>query len=823
MPVTITPIGSCRITNPLREAAHRFDFTLNMDGVYGYTHSSAEALQQLKYFQGEFAPSEFLRPILCGQAVKVKSELGLRSKKSDLYLVELSAAKVLFVGSEYVQSNYVSVFFADFFSDAVRARKFWSLSKMDGDKGKEKEDFLKSEAVFQKMSPEKQRLLHDLTYRLCSEEELKSDMLEISKRVDNVVFITHCNGCSPDGDLLKSRSEWIELVKKVGLETGLTVFDPTELMERMGQSKAFEKEGLDLTHYTPAFERALFDEWNCRYIASLSESGALIAKSTSFDLENENTKTKLNDSLLGLGQGSDFDVLRELFSALRREPMQLDLNVQLSQALFAIGDYEGVVRRLASFRETCDLNDDALQILMLSYFEIEDWDNSLEIASLLLSQERDSADVFRVCAVVAEIHGDFAQAMIYWKRVFDLADSYLFEAMSALARLNESTGDLDKAIFWTKELIKANSDDDAFVAQLYRLQAESFDEDQLSQLLKDLVSVPPALILGLIGIAKKRQMFMGAARGLVELRARFPLDRSIRTFVEETLIAWDADIDSVETLDSLSSAKKLKAILILQPRNNKALRAWRVLVNEKRDNLKAAFKEKQYDAVIELGVFLRRIGSDFVGVNFLVGRACFELGMYQQSLPWFVLATAEDGVSVSAWVFRARAAVKSEAFLEALTCYRHLLDMAGDSDSNIVEEAESNIDAMPMRAIKMARKLCDETQYDDAWDLTQFVLVEDQDNAFAVKLQDKILRALRDDLLAMGEDDLGQRVQLAQSIYSKDASNAFAIKILAVELMRRKDYKGALKHWKELFVISPEVVSVKNQILKCEKLLSGQN
>lgn len=40
MPVTITPIGSCRITNPLREAAHRFDFTLNMDGVYGYTHSS---------------------------------------------------------------------------------------------------------------------------------------------------------------------------------------------------------------------------------------------------------------------------------------------------------------------------------------------------------------------------------------------------------------------------------------------------------------------------------------------------------------------------------------------------------------------------------------------------------------------------------------------------------------------------------------------------------------------------------------------------------------------------------------------------------------
>lgn len=821
MPVTITPIGSCRITNPLREAAHRFDFTLNMDGVYGYTHSSAEALQQLKYFQGEFAPSEFLRPILCGQAVKVKSELGLRSKKSDLYLVELSAAKVLFVGSEYVQSNYVSVFFADFFSDAVRARKFWSLSKMGGDKSNEKENFLKSEAVFQKMSSEKQRLLRDLTYRLCSEEELKSDMLEISKRVDNVVFITHCNGRSPDGSLLKSRSEWIELVKKVGLATGLAVFDPTELMERMGQSKAFEKEGLDLTHYTPSFERALFDEWNSRYIASLSESGALIAKSASVDAEK--AKTKFNDPLVGLGHGSDFETLRELFSALRREPMQPDLNVQLSQALFAIGDYEGVVRRLASFRETCDLNDDALQILMLSYFEIEDWDNSLEIASLLLSQERDSADVFRVCAVVAEIHGDFAQAMIYWKRVFDLADSYLFEAMSALARLNESTGDLDKAIFWTKELIKANSDDDAFVAQLYRLQAESFDEDQLSQLLKDLVSVPPALILGLIGIAKKRQMFMGAARGLVELRARFPLDRSIRTFVEETLIAWDADIDSVETLDSLSSAKKLKAILILQPRNNKALRAWRVLVNQKRDNLKAAFKEKQYDVVIELGVFLRRIGSDFVGVNFLVGRACFELGMHQQSLPWFVLATAEDGVNVSAWVFRARAAVKSEVFVEALTCYRHLLDMAGDSDSNIVEEAESNIDAMPMRAIKMARKLCDEAQYDDAWDLTQFVLAEDQDNAFAVKLQDKILRALRDDLLAVGEDDLGTRVQLARSIYSKDASNAFAIKVLAVELMRRKDYKGALKHWKELFVISPEVVSVKNQILKCEKLLSGQN
>lgn len=60
----ITPIGSCRIYGPLREYGEKLGFKLNANRVLGLMHSSAEAVQQMHAFTGEFSCEDVLWPLI---------------------------------------------------------------------------------------------------------------------------------------------------------------------------------------------------------------------------------------------------------------------------------------------------------------------------------------------------------------------------------------------------------------------------------------------------------------------------------------------------------------------------------------------------------------------------------------------------------------------------------------------------------------------------------------------------------------------------------------------------------------------------------------
>ena len=48
-PALVTPVGTCRIHAPLRRARGAYAFQLETGGVYGFIHSTAEALQLVRY------------------------------------------------------------------------------------------------------------------------------------------------------------------------------------------------------------------------------------------------------------------------------------------------------------------------------------------------------------------------------------------------------------------------------------------------------------------------------------------------------------------------------------------------------------------------------------------------------------------------------------------------------------------------------------------------------------------------------------------------------------------------------------------------------
>ncbi len=273
----ITAIGSCRISTPFKAASLSHPVVNNTGRIYGYTHTSAEALQQIRFLQGEFVPSAETLPLLMPNA-DVDALLDTTHPTSDIYFIELSSTKDLRIADTQVQLNYVTRHFADFFADKLRARDFWRMA--DGTQEDAKDKFLNEQESFQNLSVSDQTLLRGLTRTLSTSESLTRDMTEIRDRLPNVVFVSHCNALTKNHEPIASRAAYIAMVEEVARDLNLPLFNPTASMQAFGQHAAMSDGETSLSHYSEDFGCFLFDGLFETYIApshtrTLTPSAAL--------------------------------------------------------------------------------------------------------------------------------------------------------------------------------------------------------------------------------------------------------------------------------------------------------------------------------------------------------------------------------------------------------------------------------------------------------------------------------------------------------------------------------------------------------------------
>ena len=276
-PLQVTAIGSCRVLGPLRRNAGSI-YQLNQAGNYGYCHSSAEALQQLRVLQGEITLPEHLRPVvapsIAGGPIDAAGHL-----PSDIYFVELSSAKNLTVDGIFVQLNYLTRHFADFFADRDRARSFWRLARAGETCALE--TYLRSDAAFKALSQEDQEILRSTRLEMASTESLTRDLGEIAARLSDSIFVTHFDAQKSDGTLLHARAEYLRMTRAVLEDLGLTYYDPTALVRRLGQATALEDAAASLSHYAAEFEERLGRHWMKRFIVKRAHGRKPGVESTS--------------------------------------------------------------------------------------------------------------------------------------------------------------------------------------------------------------------------------------------------------------------------------------------------------------------------------------------------------------------------------------------------------------------------------------------------------------------------------------------------------------------------------------------------------------
>jgi hypothetical protein len=102
----ITTIGTCRVTTPLRRALGKFPIESEHGRVYGYVHSSAEAVQQIQFLQREQDLPDEILPITFRPDIP-RDYRTENWTAPDLNIVEISSAKLVAAHGRPVQRNYV--------------------------------------------------------------------------------------------------------------------------------------------------------------------------------------------------------------------------------------------------------------------------------------------------------------------------------------------------------------------------------------------------------------------------------------------------------------------------------------------------------------------------------------------------------------------------------------------------------------------------------------------------------------------------------------------------------------------------------------------
>jgi hypothetical protein len=256
---SIGAIGSCRVKTPLRNRAAAAGISFMEAGNYGYTHTSREALQQLRFLQGDLTfPQDVFRLI---GGPNLPSNFSTRTYPiADFYVIEISSAKNIVCRGFALQFNYFKRHFADFFADPVAARQF--RRQVPTDSRPARMEALCSFPQFRQLSPVDKELLLDTFTTEVTREMLEEDITALIDRIgrDRLMIVTHVNARNEEGALLKERDRLIKNVMSAAERCRVRCLDPTTAMERFGQARALCDQGRDLNHYTPEFEYSLFDD-----------------------------------------------------------------------------------------------------------------------------------------------------------------------------------------------------------------------------------------------------------------------------------------------------------------------------------------------------------------------------------------------------------------------------------------------------------------------------------------------------------------------------------------------------------------------------------
>lgn len=809
---TIAPIGTCRIHTPLRDAVGRYPVKLQLGRNYGFVHTSAEALQQARFMFGQGdIPADVQRLIFRpsnGEAARRGTH-----KPADLYMVELSSRKLLTIDGYPIQSNYLGRYFSEFFADRTRTRMFWSLAHAD--RLEERRALLDQDPVYKSLSADDRALLARIVKRDLTDDEIEAEMRQLVELLgrDKVVFVTHVNAMTPDNVPIEQREQLIAAVLAAAQRIGVPCYDPTPLMNKIGQADAMEDSGLDLTHYTPVFAERLYTDWYKNFMRprmSASTPQPSVPKLAAD--ESAERLEKLWDS------GDLREASRRVRDVLRRYPGLPDHMLLFARIQEELGDYEGSLALLGTADGALASGSKAEQILMRNQFKLGRHDVAYSLAAGLLGDEIETPEIVRIAAVSAGQLGYVDEALGNWKQLFRISsadDAGAVEAADTVLSLLQTSGDMEAAIRWVHEVRAAIPSYARGFAMLWRDRLLAGDRTGLRALASEKPALEDVDALELVKEASWRGCIMAAAALAVSCDLANSEQEDIGAWLQSQSSAWAEEGNrALEEGRLRDAAERICAHRLLNPNALTGARAQRAFERAMRLGVRAALLAGNHKEVIDLTDLALDTQVDFPELDAMRGRAADALGDKQTAMHHLEQAASGESAPLSAQLYFARAAFNGGWFGEAIDAYK-MVQAHPSADQNAKDEAERQLGRLGPRAIRGARQILSAGDPQAAWKLLDRVAQSWPGMQEVDHEKRRILTVLYAEARALEPSSTTERLALGERIVKLVPDDVIGLRLAAVGAMRLHRFEQALPYWRKLQELSDNPAQFDSYIDRC--------
>lgn len=806
--LSICPIGTCRIHQPLRICTQHYPIALEHGRNYGYIHTSTEALQQLHFMKGEKKFSDDIKPLIFRPGTSASFVL-TPHHQADIYMVEISSNKLHYIDDQPIQCNYTYRYFSDFFANSERAKLFWSMAGDDQINARRK--VLEEMPVFQRLSSDDRELLARIQRRNLADDEIARDMEEITQIIgrDKLVFVTHVNACTADSAVINRRSALIKLVREKGKHLDVACYDPTPLMRRLGQINAIANDGLDLAHYTDLFNERLGEDWYKIFVLPRLDA------STFHDVPSPE-ESQLAEIEALWNAGKHLSASRQLHEALRNQFASRRHRILLGRMQYELGDFENAIRHLQSAKEQGDTNDEKNDLmLMRAYFRIGQYREARLCAQALLSDETVTLEIMHVCAVSATHLGEHTAALGEWKQLFRLSDDKA-EAAQAVLSLLEAMADKDAVLDWVEKVLEVLPTHGPCFVVLWNQRLAEADRAGLLELASRPVVLSEQEAFNLTCRTAEQGFALPAALLVVAHALPESHDPEVTAWFKNQAGKWlQEGMSQLDEGELLKAADNIQARACLPAINNTLRRARRSLEQKMRVDIRRAFQQKRYEEVMEISLIASQTLTSFPELNSFTGRAAYAQGDITTALLYLRRAASEEDATVVAKVLLARTAARSgEHIEEAIDTYQELLG-SHPTEAWVSDEAKRHIPRLESRLTRVAREMLTQGEYDKAWELLKRAENVDANNPAVSREKKRVISALYSRLKSLAPDNVSERLMIGETILRFAPEDTVGLKAAATAAMRTHRFTEALHYWSLLRTHSEKPELIDANINKC--------
>lgn len=814
----ICPIGTCRIHTPLKRARTTHLVTLEKSRNYGFTHTAHEARQQLRFMRGEADIPERLRSIVFRHGIEAHLQDEMASEP-DWYLVEVSSAKHITIDGFAVQVNYLYRRFDDLFSDVERRLRFSELAERDSPKALH--EWLEAQPQFARLSADSQALLKDVRITIDTKDDIQAALSEIVDMVgrEKLTVTSHVDALDEDGQRLPRRRRNVADVEAACDALDITFYNPTGLMQRLGQEDALKNEGRDLTHFTDKFSDALFRDWNAHYFGIQPRA------------DNE------DDEIAGFSQarydraieaGRIFAASRSLRHAARHYPNNLALQLERARLDYRLGNYEAARLFFDERGKDCNLSDTDQEAWLVSTYETGDPEKALEFGETLLADEVESPLIYSTVARAAADLGQIDTAISRWKYLFFRGEAALEAASEVLDLLDRGPNAAARKDEWVALVLERYPQHEDALAVLWKAAIAKGSADRalyllgLSRHMSDEVALDVAercCAANMHAIGAQLLTFRDLSESDLDPAAGADAD-NVREFLDDRRSRWLSEgQQALRSGDLANAAQRINAAYIVQDRRARQPRREldKVLLHQTRE----AYKADDYAVVLQLHQIARNALVEYRQMHLLVGRSHYALENYDEAIEHLLLEVADQPFDRRlAWLI-ARAAIHAERFDVAID---QLLLIADADESELAEreDARVKLERLVSKSVRQVRELTADGHFDEARALLEKIaMIEGAQERVDQELR-KLASALKKQIKVLETSQFEKRMELGRRLFDIDPENVFAAKNAAVGAMKAGRYETAIRYFKAMRPLTDKKSQVDRNIAKCQAKLARQ-